>query len=324
MDVKRIRFLPVFYLLLAYVLLQFAWWAYSIVKLNERIILLESKIATSNGASSEQISEIHAIMDKKMWMVAGEGSIFLVLLLGAAFYMLRSFNRELSVQAHQRNFMLSVTHELKSPLSSVKLHLQTLLKRELPPDKQKELAGSALKESERLEKLIENILTASRIESNKYVLDEKKHNLSLFVQRSAIRLLNPSISNRTLYTEIEPDHYASFDETALFVMLSNLLENAVKYSPNSSPVSVYLRSQDAQLLLTVADKGKGISEKDKPNIFKKFYRSGNEDTRNSKGTGLGLFIVKELADLSRFTLTVSDNPGGGTKFTIMIPKESNT
>jgi signal transduction histidine kinase len=99
----------------------------------------------------------------------------------------------------------------------------------------------------------------------------------------------------------------------------NLLENAVKYSSESPKITVDLRHQDHKILLDIADNGIGISDKDKKRIFEKFYRVGNEDTRTTKGTGLGLFIVQQIVKAHEGKISVEDNEPKGTKFKIELP-----
>ncbi len=316
MKPSKSRFLPVFYLLLAYLLLQFSWWAYSIAQLNAEIISLKIELAQTNGAAPEKISEINNTLDKKLWMVSGEGTVFLILLLAGAFYIRRSFKKEILLRNQQKNFMLSVTHELKSPLSSIKLYLQTLIKRDLPPEKQKEITRHALADSDRLAILIDNILTASRIESGRFELHPQKENLGIFVQKLALQHFQPGLGTHKLYTEIASDIELKFDSMALSIIIGNLLDNATKYSPQQTTISVLLKKTATETTLQIADQGNGIPAAERQKIFDKFYRIGNEDTRKAKGTGLGLYIVKTLADLSRITISVADNEKGGSTFTL--------
>lgn len=311
---KRLRIFPVFYLLFAYVLLQFSWWAYSIVRLNSEIIQLRSELAKYQGLKAGQTQNIEAAIESKMIMVAGEGTVFLILLLAGAFYILRSFKREMAIQSQQKNFMLSVTHELKSPLASVKLYLQTMLKRDLSPEKQKEITKHALVDTERLGNLIDNILTASRLDGGRFSLHLEDDNLSLFVQKICTAHFQQGLSSHHLETFIEPDLMASFDKQVFSIIIGNLLENAIKYSPAGSKVTVHLNRQLGKFNLMVADQGSGIPALERSKVFQKFYRIGNEETRKTKGTGLGLYIVKNLCQMAKIQLTIEDNQPKGTRF----------
>jgi signal transduction histidine kinase len=100
------------------------------------------------------------------------------------------------------------------------------------------------------------------------------------------------------------------------ILVNNLVDNAVKYSPPQSPISIILKKDTNQAILEVRDKGTGIPKKEYKRIFQKFYRVGNEDTRTSQGTGLGLYLCRKIAQDHNMQLRVSDNPGGGTIFTV--------
>ena len=313
---KRQRIFPVFYLLFAYVLIQFSWWAYSIVRLNSEIIQLRSELAAYQGLKAGQTQNIEAAIESKMIMVAGEGTVFLILLLAGAFYILRSFKREIAIQSQQKNFMLSVTHELKSPLASVKLYLQTLLKRDLNPEKQKEITKHALSDTERLGNLIDNILTASRLDGGRFSLHMEQDHLSQYVQKICRAHFQQGLSSHQLETHIEPDLFASFDKQVFSIILGNLLENAIKYSPPASKVMVALNRQQGKFVLVVADEGPGIPSVERTKVFQKFYRIGNEETRQSKGTGLGLYIVKNLCQMAKIQLIIEDNLPKGSRFVL--------
>jgi putative cofactor-binding repeat protein len=218
--------------------------------------------------------------------------------------------------------MLSVTHELKSPLSSIKLYLQTLLKRDLKPEKQKEITRHALADSDRLGILIDNILTASRLENGKFNLHKENDDLGLFVQRLALQHFQQGLGSHKLYTAIKPGIFLAFDKMALSVILGNILDNAIKYSPAESTVSVVLSDIENQgILLKISDQGIGIPQNEKSNIFEKFYRIGNEDTRKTKGAGLGLYIVKTLADLHHIEVLVEESMEAGTVFSLKFKRE---
>lgn len=312
--VKRQRIFPVFYLLFAYVILQFAWWAYSILRLNAEIINLRSELAQLQGGSAEQIQAIERAMESKMIMVAGEGSVFFILLLAGAFYILRSFRREMAVQSQQKNFMLSVTHELKSPLASVKLYLQTLLKRELNHEKQKEITRQALSDTDRLGTLIDNILTASRIDGGHFSLHLEEENLGQFLQKIALLQIPNGFSTHSLELDLQPNVVVPIDKQALTIILSNLLENAVKYSPVGTTIRLVMSSEKGLIQLKVIDQGPGIPVSEREMVFQKFYRIGNEDTRKSKGTGLGLYIVKTLCLLHNIEISIENPIQGGSIF----------
>ena len=130
-----------FLILLLYVILQAAWWLYSIHQL-----------------SAEVINEKEEL-DRKTSMIISEGAVFLLILIVGFFITYRSLRKEVQVSAQQKNFLLAITHELKTPIASLKLYLQTLVKRDLPQEKQKEILGKSIKDADRLNELVENILS---------------------------------------------------------------------------------------------------------------------------------------------------------------------
>ncbi len=205
--------------------------------------------------------------------------------------------------------MLSVTHELKSPLASIKLLLQTIQKRDLTKQQIQDFIGKSLMDIERLDDMVENMLLASKIDNHSYTFPKAEFNLSVLVDNIVNRLqLNKCDMNEQLINaEIEPKIEITGDKFALTSVVTNLIENAIKYSGPCEVVDVKLYSKDDKVYLQVADHGIGIADAEKSRIFDKFYRVGSEDTRNTKGTGLGLYIVKQVLDKHQASIRVKDN-----------------
>lgn len=294
------RLVVLFYLLTAYILLQFAWWAYLLIDLNKKYYFNE-------GSEAVRL---------KVLMVAGEGTVFLVFLLAGIYIMQRTVRKEISLVRQQRNFLLSVTHELKTPVAAIKLCLQTLQKRAgLPQEKRLTLESTAVENTERLHNLIDNVLLATRIESGQDVVKKQKVDLSELSEKLCGGLLKAIAGRTELYVDIENGISAEVDAQAFESILVNLTENAVKYAGNS-PVAISLTSQPDGIRLRVADRGPGIPPDQRKKVFNKFYRMGNEETRTGKGTGLGLFIVKEFVDLMDARIEISDNDPSGAVFTV--------
>ena len=217
--------------------------------------------------------------------------------------------------------MLSVTHELKSPLSTVKLSLQTLAKRrlELEPEKTEKLLVNSLIDIDRLESLVDNILFAAKIERDEPGFSNDEINVSDITQMAVERFAQNKKAIRLL-EQITPDVYIHADPIGFTSVVMNLIENAIKYSEPKTDVRVTLTDNGQQILLLVADSGMGISEKEKLRVFDKFYRVGNEDTRKTKGTGLGLYIVKRFVEIYKGEITITDNKPVGSVFKLSFPK----
>lgn len=286
------RPLTILYLLGGYIVLQFAWWAF---------LLLEGNPGRKG-------------------MVIGEGVVFLLLLLFGLYRLKRSYDREMELAEQERNFMMAITHELRSPITSIKLFLQTIQRMNPEDQEQTELADSALSETERLNGLIDNVLLASRIDSEHFALDLAPRELGELVQQEL------DVPSRTIGKEhrtrfdIPRKVHAEVDLQAFRSMLGNLYENAIKYAPEGTEVLIAVQEKEGEVRIRVQDEGEGIAEAEKEKVRKKFYRSGDEDTRNSKGSGLGLYLVDRLARLHGGSLELMDREdGNGTVAELRLP-----
>jgi signal transduction histidine kinase len=289
------RPLVIFYCLIIYAIFQLIWWG--------RLLL----IANPNSQG----------------MVFGETAVFLFIFLVGAYYFKKAIDKERKLHRQQKNFLLSVTHELKSPLASIKLYLQTILKRELDPAQQKSFLTNSLKDIERLDDLVENMLLATKIESNLYTFPKENFNLSELVNSVAGRLQGHTCSSQIIKLSVQQGISLQGDKFALTSVVTNLIENAVKYSPECAEVLVTLQRMEGQIQFIVADSGIGINDQEKSRIFDKFYRVGSEDTRKTKGTGLGLFIVKQVLDKHQASIKVKNNHPSGTVFEVTFNANAN-
>ncbi|MFH1004333.1 MAG: ATP-binding protein [Bacteroidota bacterium] len=320
MQSKKSHSLLFFYILVAYVLIQFAWWSCLLIKQNNEIYRLKSEINLLHHENPQLVIEKENELEKKLhlrWlMIAGEGMVFIILL-AIAFWRVRStFKKEMELISRQKNFLLSVTHELSSPIASVKLQLETLLKRELDKEKVKEILGNAITDTERLNKLVKNILLAAKIDNSVFELHREKINLSDFFNTEILQIVQSLYPKQEITFHIQPDIFFSIDKTSFFSIILNLLENAVKYSPQNSIIEIILKQEANRIIFSVQDEGTGIPEEEKQNIFKKFYRIGNEEVRMTKGTGLGLYIVKYLVEQHGGKISVKNNFPKGSIFKI--------
>jgi signal transduction histidine kinase len=311
-----------FYILLVYVFLQFSWWTYSMFQLNSENIRLKTELNLLKGETPEEvISSGNALNEKlhKRWvMISSEGAVFIFLLLLGGYQIRKTLKKETALAQQQKNFLLSVTHELKSPIASTKLQLQTLQKRELDRQKQQEIISNAISDTDRLNNLVENILVASRIENNVFTLHKEDYNLSEYLTEGMKQTISSFNYKQKVLLDIDPDIHLSIDRTSFPSIVLNLFENAVKYSPQDSTIKISLKKKNGKVLLSVADEGMGIPAAEKKNIFGRFYRVGNEDTRKTKGTGLGLFIVSYLVEQHGGIITVKDNQPKGSVFEVVF------
>lgn len=289
-----------FYVLSAYVVLQFVWWGYHLIELSTELAERENQ-------------------PDRILMVIGEGSVFFLILLLGLWKIRSSIQKDIKLSQRQSNFLLSVTHELKTPLASNKLYLQTLLKRStLDRAKQEELIKQAITENNRLESMIENILTATRIENHVFNLQLESINLSDLIKVTAEKWAN---QRRELSYEIQENIIANVDSFVIETVLLNLLDNANKYSGESSKIEVYLAKSGETIEWGVKDNGQGVPQKFTSTIFDKFVRIGNEETRLEKGTGLGLYITRQLIKAHGGEINYLNNEPIGAHFKITMSNE---
>ncbi len=259
------------------------------------------------------------VRKKRMYLL--EGVVMISLLFWGIIWIYRNLNNRLKLKRQQGNFMLSITHELKTPLTSIKLYLETLQKRQLNKEQTDTIVQNSLADVTRLRDLVDNILLAAQLDTHKYEVQEFEINLSELVERTVERFSLPRNLQSRLRLNIEKEVYHTTDAAALEMVLSNLLSNALKYSPAEGTISVVLRTDNQSTVISISDEGGGILDKEKETVFTKFYRTGDELTRKTKGTGLGLFIVKNLMHLLKGEIRVRDNKPVGTIFELIFKND---
>ncbi|MES2133221.1 MAG: HAMP domain-containing sensor histidine kinase [Bacteroidota bacterium] len=312
----------IFTILLGYIVLQFLWWEVLLVRQSNDNISKEQKIAALSSPDNEiiirDIAKLEQKKMKRVYMIVGEGSVFLLILLLGASLVRKSVRRETELANQQKNFILSISHELKTPIAASKLQLQTLLKHELDREKQKQLLSNALNETERLHKLVDNVLLANQIENDNLSIQKEELNMSELLQQTMSRYFQLQLDTQFIKLHIEQGIVYAGDKDLLPSVFINLVENAIKYSFETVDIEVVLRIVNSKPLLEVKDKGCGVSQPEKEKIFDKFFRSGNEDTRKTKGTGIGLYIVKRICNLHQAKIKVTDNTPSGSIFAVQF------
>ncbi len=250
--------------------------------------------------------------------------IGLVLLIGVSFttaWIFRHLNLQLRLNKLYDNFIGNVTHELKSPLSSIQLNLETLISRKVPPEKQKEFISLMMKDSNRLQRLINSILEISALEQKKLAHDYQVYKAEPLVRQ----LLNGSIEQFrvprgsvtvTGSTQCE----IVVDANALKIVLDNLVDNALKYSAEPIQLDVSFSSNTNKFFIEFSDTGIGIPPKEQKKIFQKFYRIYHKNVPTVKGTGLGLYWVKEIIKNHGGKISLfSEGENKGATFKIEFP-----
>lgn len=313
----------VFWFLLAYIMAALIWWFVLLLQQTSHIYELQhQQVAqqytdTNSPAYQQAVLQIKDEKRRNDIKYIGEGLIFLLLIIIGAVYIYRSVRRQLGLQQQQQNFVMAVTHELKTPISVARLNLETLKRYQLDAEKQAKLIDTSLQETLRLDMLINNILISSQLDGKAYQQSKEELNFSELLQ-SEIKQFSNRYPTRQVPTDIESDLYLNGDALLLKLMVSNLLENANKYSEKEKPIDVQLHKDGGKIIFKVIDEGTGIADAEKGPIFQKFYRIGNEQTRTAKGTGLGLYICKQIAEAHGATIQVADHSPQGSKFMVQF------
>lgn len=314
---KRLALITIVYwFLLLYIISALVFWYISLIKQNDSIADLRREAVQQRDPSYQQ--KVYRVEDdrrRKELQYIGEGVTFLVLILVGAVFVYRATRRQIRLAQQQENFMMAVTHELKTPIAVTQLNLETLLRRQLDEPTRDKLIRHTLQEAVRLNQLSNNILLAAQLEGGNYASMKQEVDLSEIIME-VIREYSGRYPLRHITSLVEPEVFIHGEPLLLKMLLSNLVENALKYSPRDRQVRIELHQHPKTLELKVVDEGTGIPAEEKKKIFNKFYRVGNENTRKTHGTGLGLFLVRRIAKAHKGTISVKDNQPQGSIFTI--------
>lgn len=271
------------------------------------------------GLHGTTIADLSRRFARQQFLILGA----LSLLMGAGIVLMyRNVSRELALAKLKSDFVSNVSHELRTPLALIRLYAETLeLGRISHRAKHQEYYEIIRKESERLTSLINNILDFSRIEAGKKEYSFCETNVADLV-RSTLESYRFEIEQNGFYFEQNIDNNVPplrVDREAIARSLLNLVNNAVKYSVDQKYLGVHLYHRDGHVNLEVVDRGIGIPAKEQPKIFEKFYRVGDPLVHNTKGSGLGLALVRHIVQAHGGEVRVESAPGRGSKFIITLP-----
>ncbi|MFT5184146.1 MAG: two-component system sensor histidine kinase CiaH [Flavobacteriales bacterium] len=308
-----------FYLLAGYVILQFVWWAFTLISLNEELRMFWQINQDLGGAS--MLEEDY--FSKRFFMIIGEGVVFLTILIAGMIFVHRYMKREALIAKAERNFVLSVSHELKTPLASVRLMLQTLLKKDLPEAKRIEIINTAIADNKRLSSITDNVLVVARMEQGDTLYVKEKVDLTALVKRSLKSLVETVLRKHKVTINLAENVIVNGDQDLLESVIINLVDNASKYSAKGTDICIELVQKGGRAIIEISDHGLGIAKDEKEHVFKRFYRSGEESVRRSKGTGLGLFIVNQIVKAHLGKISIEDNQPQGSVFQVSLPLITN-
>jgi two-component system sensor histidine kinase CiaH len=306
----------VYWFLLFYIIAALVWWFITLENQNRSMANYRlNELKLYDPAYPAQYDTITSDKKRKTAQYISEGITFLALTLVAAIFVYRAVRRQFKVQLQQENFMMAITHELKTPIAIAKLNLETLRKRNLDEAQKQKLLLATLQETNRLDTLANNILVSSQLEGGRYRLTKEELDFSALVKTTVGDFIN-RFPDRDWQTNIEPELDITGDALLLQILVNNLIENAVKYSVRGGLIKCDVQRKNKLILMQVTDNGPGIPDDEKKKVFDKFYRVGNEATRTTKGTGLGLYLCRKIAADHNASIRITDHAPAGSTFTV--------
>jgi signal transduction histidine kinase len=311
-------------------LLAFSWWAILLHTKNRDAFLAKNEILKLNLIAQGNIRnetdflnnpahiQLKNAYKRQEWMILGEAAVFVLSLLIGIIFINRGYHKEIIAARQSRNFLLSITHELKSPIASIRLGFETMQRKKISEEQAKVLLKNGIQDTDRLNHLVSDLLLSARLEST-YQLNKEWFSLENLMEE-CIQSIQQKFPGSTIHSSTTPNMPEIFaDFSGMRSVIFNLLENAMKYSDSRPEVQLRLGTSGDKFNLEISDLGVGISPQERKKIFEKFYRIGNEDQRKTKGTGLGLYIVDQIIRAHQGSIAVSSNQPKGTKFNILLP-----
>ena len=231
-------------------------------------------------------------------------------------------------ERERRLFVSNVSHELRTPLTSVKSYLEALDDGALSEPVAPEFVKVSLTETNRMMRMVTDLLSLSRIDNNTSHLDVELTNFTAFITYILNRFDKIKNQDETKKYEIIRDYsitpiWVEIDTDKMTQVIDNIMNNAIKYSPDGGTITVSVRTTDVQLILSISDEGLGIPKQDLPKIFDRFYRVDKARSRAQGGTGLGLAIAKEIIKQHHGFIWAKSEYGKGSTFTIVLPYDND-
>ncbi len=291
-----------------YMLVALIWWAILLQNQNKKINELVSAMDDSYD------------FDAKSMMIYGEATVFGLALIIGMWLIYRSYKSQMETERNKSNFLLSVTHELRSPITGISLNLETL-------KKTSQLSGISVKsleyaqiETERLKVLINNLLNTSNYRFNKEKARSEKQPLNLSHLLDQVNNSQYPSTHLTVDVNGRPQELIA-SRDSIITIYRNMIENAIKYSLDVEKIKIKVDYKQDFVLVSIRDSAPKIPPKDFQNIFKMFHRLDDENVRESKGLGLGLYLVDQEIKTQNGTIEVSHHSYGNC-FTLKLPYQS--
>jgi signal transduction histidine kinase len=319
---RPLRIIFIFYwFLLAYILAALIFWYIDLNGQNQELTQLRFNAVSVNDVHYiQKINRIQEARDRKTAQYMGEGITFLLMILAGAFYVFRIIKRQLVQSEQQKNLMMAITHELKTPIAVTRLNLETMQIRKLEPTQQQKLIRSTIEEANRLNTLCNNMLFMSQLDSGASSLANERIDFSNLTLDCATDFI-VRFPDRKIELNIQDEIIITGDKLLLQLAINNLLDNAIKYSGKEDVVLVKLFKIQKKVKLQVVDQGIGIKASEKEKIFEKYYRGAG---MQAKGTGLGLYLTKEIVKQHNGNISIKNNELRGSTFEIQLRGSKNT
>ncbi|MGD8808797.1 MAG: HAMP domain-containing sensor histidine kinase [Gammaproteobacteria bacterium] len=319
------KFLQIGFVSLLLILFVLAsYWIYDHIAYTRQ---MRDEVAALHDAERDRalIEELNADTSARINRILWEGGFFLVVLLGGLTVMGRTIRHDAELRRRQQNFLAAVSHEFKSPLASIRLAAETLARR-TDSSEIKRLGDRILADVDRLLQMVDNLLDTTRLEEGAPVLKPERIRLAdAIADVVAPARARASAAGIGISTEVPEALAITADITGFQTILGNLLDNSIKACTAAEGKTIKIRAShvNGRTRITVSDDGAGFPGEDAQMIFEKFYRAGDEMRRATPGTGLGLYIVRRLCELSGARISArSDGPGKGAEFELLWPEAS--
>jgi len=298
------------------------WWVTFLT--NEGEWLVRDMQRAGAELSVEQAAMLQVITARTGKMFLAESTFLGLLMVGSVWLVLRAMRRETTLAQQQRNFLSAVTHELRSPIASAKLYIESLQLGRVEPAKTERYLRHAHEDLQRLAHIVEDMLVSRRLQDARVEVRPEPLDLRALIEPQVERLRERHGPRGARIELLAGDAVTALaDASAIDTIVDNLVSNGVKYGGEHAVVELAVRAEGERAVLEVRDHGKGLAGADRRRIFEAFVRGGDESVRTQQGVGLGLYIVRELVAAQAGRITADDAPGGGAVFKVTLPLARN-
>jgi len=255
------------------------------------------------------------------WISLLEGGVLMLVILAGVYVIFVYWNKQARLNQLQSNFISSVSHELKSPLASIQLYLETLKYQNVSQEESRDFVETMLADTERLSDLIDNILESSKSDPKSMQLQFKPVDIVSFLQET-VENHKKLFEDKNCQIKFKFDNHpkVNIDTRAIRMVFNNLIVNALRYSSANSSLTIYVHQNKKFCNIDFIDQGFGFEKKELKRVFKKFYRVQSQETQNIEGAGLGLYISRQIIKSHKGKINAfSDGRGKGTRFLVSLP-----